>query len=181
MCGDTSWDREPRMDTKAHLSALGRVERSKSRYWWIVLSGLAMVLVFVSLVVSTKSYTNVAYVCLKTGSQKGHVQWPLGIKTDKWHWESPVERFMERQHSDLLRHEWIEYSGTDANDLHIEGLDRFGRFSSMLVLWDERNETRFERLSAVKKLEFYQVLTTSGSDRVWAIVEQPSDNGQMTQ
>ena len=110
--------------------------------------------------------TDRGYICENTGSRKGHREWPFGVLTNPWYRKSELERFIESEHPELLKHRWTCYMGNGRS--LIPGLQsrRHGRPGPIFSLNPNLLDDHVLTLSDDRRLGLYQLLSEAPKEAI---------------
>jgi hypothetical protein len=115
---------------------------------FLVVALFAIVLLLAILAGPLAIYVDYAFICENTGSRRGHREWvlgtaglPLGLKTRRWYWESPLETFIRNKYPQDLDHRWTSYAGTGRDIYGLVVMRAHGRpgpilsFTRIIPMW----------------------------------------------
>jgi hypothetical protein len=122
------------------------------------------------------AYTDRAYICENTGSRKGCREWFFGVKTNKWYHVSELEKFLQSEHSEVLRHRWTCYGGTGRSLIPYMTSRGHGRPGPILILPRETLDDYVQSLSGKQRLELYQFFSRADIDSIQGRVEMIFDD-----
>ena len=121
------------------------------------------------------TYTDRGYICENTGSRKGYREWFFGAKTNRWYHESELERFVETEYSEMLRHRWTSYRGTGRSLIPVWTSRCHGRPGPILQPTRDMLDSYVQSLSNEQRLELYQVFCSGDSESIQESVEMIFD------
>ncbi len=78
----------------------------------IIIVAVVFVGFLIVLMSSVGLYTDRAFICQNTGSQKGYREWFSGAISDEWYNKSSLEEFIAKSHKEELSFNWVSYKGT---------------------------------------------------------------------
>lgn len=151
------------------------VVNRKFRRVWLALGIVVVFLVVANFLLITTVKREWAYICVNTGSRKGHTEWMTGYRTKEWLWESSLESFVKREHPDILQHNWISYAGTGKNIFGGKTLHGHGRPGPIALMPKDVFNEWINQLSDSEKVQVYEALSSEDRERIANLIDESWD------
>lgn len=145
----------------------------RGRRWRVFAVAVPIAIILFLGVLPWQAYRDCSCICENTGSQKGHRQWCIGLRTRQWYRESRLEQFMRQEHPSELTYQWIKYEDVGKNIVGHScsfrcGLPRVGT----VIMHQPWFNSHVDALDDTEKLALYRVLASGDSDAIRAEEER---------